>query len=70
LLVVFALVNRPYILDLLPRKSVVGRFLDAGFDVYLIDWGIPTHADRHLTLDSYINGYMLNVVDYLRERTV
>jgi polyhydroxyalkanoate synthase len=69
LVFVFALVNRPYILDLIPRKSVVAQFVRAGFDVYLIDWGKPTHADRHLTLDSYVNGYMLNVVDYLRQRS-
>jgi polyhydroxyalkanoate synthase len=69
LVFVFALVNRPYILDLLPQKSVVGQFLKAGFDVYLIDWGAPTHADRRLTLDSYVNGYLRNVVDFLRERT-
>ena len=65
---VFALVNRPYILDLLPHKSVVGQFMRAGFDTYLIDWGVPTHADRHLTLESYINGYMRNVFDVVRSR--
>ncbi len=69
LLIVFALINRPYILDLLPNKSVVRHFVDAGFDTYLIDWGVPTHADRHLTMETYINGYLLNVVDYLGERT-
>jgi polyhydroxyalkanoate synthase len=37
LLVVYALINRPYILDLQPDKSVVRRFLEDGFDVYLID---------------------------------
>ncbi len=68
LVIVFALVNRPYILDLLPHKSVVAGFVDAGFDTYLIDWGAPTHADRHLTLETYINGYLMNVADYLRER--
>ena len=47
LVLVFALVNRPYILDILPDKSVVGHFVNAGFDTYLIDWGRPTHADRH-----------------------
>ncbi len=66
---VFALVNRPYILDILPNKSVVGQFVRAGFDTYLIDWGIPTHSDRHLTLETYINGYLANVLDYLEERT-
>jgi len=69
LVFVFALVNRPYILDLLPHKSVVRHFVDAGFDTYLIDWGYPTYADRHLTLESYINGYMLNVVEHVQERT-
>jgi polyhydroxyalkanoate synthase len=69
LVFVFALVNRPYILDILPNKSVVRHFVKAGFDTYLIDWGAPTHADRHLTLESYINGYLLNVVNYLRERS-
>ena len=69
MLFVFALVNRPYILDILPGKSVVNHFVRAGFDTYLIDWGVPTYADRHLTLDTYVNGYMLNVIDYLAERT-
>lgn len=69
LVFVFALVNRPYILDLKEGRSVVSHFVKAGFDTYLIDWGSPTHADRHLSLDDYINGYMANVVDFLRERT-
>ncbi len=66
---VFALVNRPYILDILPHKSVVSHFVDAGFDTYLIDWHRPTHADRHHTLDTYINGYLQNIIDHLIERT-
>jgi polyhydroxyalkanoate synthase subunit PhaC len=69
LLFVFALVNRPYILDILPNKSVVRHFVKAGFDTYLIDWGRPSLADRHLNLDSYINGYLRNVVRYLQKRT-
>jgi polyhydroxyalkanoate synthase len=69
LLFVFALVNRPYILDLVPGKSVVEHFVRAGFDTYMIDWGVPTHADRHLTLDDYVNGYMLNVVEFLQARS-
>lgn len=69
LLFVFALVNRPYILDLKEGKSVVAHFIERGFDTYLIDWGVPTSADRHLRLEDYINGYMDNCVDYLCERT-
>ena len=69
LVFVFALVNRPYILDLMPGRSVVEQFLRAGFDTYLVDWGVPTHADRHLTLDTYVNSYLHNCVDFLGERT-
>lgn len=69
LVFVYALVNRPYILDLKKGRSVVANFVEAGFDTYLVDWGVPTPADRHLTLDDYINGYILNVMDFLRERT-
>jgi len=67
LVFVFALVNRPYILDLKEGKSVIEHFVKRGFDTYLIDWGVPTDADRNLTLDDYINGYMPNVLDYVRE---
>jgi polyhydroxyalkanoate synthase len=66
---VFALVNRPYIVDLKEGRSVVAHFVNAGFDTYLIDWGTPTRAERFLTTDDYVNGYMDNVVNYLRERT-
>jgi polyhydroxyalkanoate synthase len=69
LVFVFALVNRPYILDLKPNKSVVSHFIREGFDTYLVDWGVPTDADRHLTLDSYVNGYLLNIVEHVKERT-
>jgi poly[(R)-3-hydroxyalkanoate] polymerase subunit PhaC len=69
LVVVFALVNRPYILDLKAGRSVVSHFVESGFDTYLIDWGVPTHADRHVTFEDYVNGYILNVMDHVRERT-
>lgn len=69
LVFVYALVNRPYIMDLKKGRSVVASFVEAGFDTYLIDWGIPTPADRHLTLEDYINGYLVNVMDFLRERS-
>jgi polyhydroxyalkanoate synthase len=69
LVFVYALVNRPYILDLKKGRSVIANFVEAGFDTYLVDWGIPTSADRHLMLDDYINGYLVNVLHFLRERT-
>jgi polyhydroxyalkanoate synthase len=64
-LVCFALVNRPYILDLQPNRSVIRQLLKRGFDVYLIDWGIPTAADRTLRLQDYVCGFMKNVVNFV-----
>ncbi|MCX9010098.1 MAG: class III poly(R)-hydroxyalkanoic acid synthase subunit PhaC [Candidatus Methanoperedens sp.] len=69
ILIAYALVNRYYILDLQPDKSVIKKLLDEGFDVYIIDWGYPSGADRYLTIDDYVNGYMDNAVDKIRERS-
>jgi polyhydroxyalkanoate synthase len=67
ILIVYALINRPYILDLQPDRSVVRRLLEAGFDVYLIDWGEPSSLDESLTLDDYVNRYIDNCVDVVAE---
>lgn len=68
ILIVYALINRPYILDLQPDRSVVRRFLEQGFDVYLIDWGEPSTLDASLTLGDYVTRYIDNCVDAIRER--
>ena len=66
-LIVYALVNRYYILDLQPDKSVVRKLLEDGLDVYIIDWGYPSGVDRYLTIDDYVNGYLDNAVEKVRE---
>jgi polyhydroxyalkanoate synthase len=68
LLVVYALINRETMLDLQPGRSVVQTFLDHGLEVYMIDWGYPTRKDRFLGFDDHINGYMDDVVDFIRNR--
>ncbi len=65
--IVYALVNRPYILDLQPDRSVIRHLLDAGFEVYLVDWGEPSILDRTLTLDDYVNRYIDNCVQAVQE---
>lgn len=69
ILIVYALVNRPYILDLIPGRSVVEILLAAGLDIYLIDWGTPGSADQWTTLDRYINGYIHRCVQRVKEAT-
>jgi len=65
-LIVYALVNRPYMADLQDGRSMVQGLLDTGLDIYLIDWGYPDSADRYLTLDDYINGYIDRCIDVIR----
>ena len=67
-LIVYALVNRPYIMDLQDGRSLVQGLLGAGLDVYLLDWGYPDKDDAALTLDDYINRYLDNSVDAIRQR--
>jgi polyhydroxyalkanoate synthase len=54
--------------DLQADRSMVRNLLAQGEDVYLIDWGYPDGADRWLTLDDYLNGYLDRCVDAVCER--
>ncbi len=58
LLLVFALMNRPYIMDLRPGHSFVEFMLQRGYDVYLLDWGAPGIEDKDLKFDDYTLEYM------------
>ena len=54
LLLVFALINRPEIFDLRPGGSLVEYLLDEGFDLFLVDWGVPDEEDAEMGLDDYV----------------
>ena len=58
LLLVFALMNRPYILDLRPGHSFVEYMVNQGYDLYLLDWGAPGPEDKNLKFDDYTLDYM------------
>jgi polyhydroxyalkanoate synthase len=53
-LLVFALINRPDVFDLRPGHSFVEFLLDEGFDVYLLDWGVPDDEDADTGLEYYV----------------
>jgi polyhydroxyalkanoate synthase len=53
-LLVFALINRSYIYDLRPGGSFVEFLLDAGYDVWLLDWGVPGDEDADLGIEYYV----------------
>lgn len=66
LLISYALVNRPYMVDLQDDKSIVRNLLARGEDVYIVDWGYPDRSDRFLTLEDYIERFLGGAVDHLR----
>jgi polyhydroxyalkanoate synthase subunit PhaC len=69
ILVVYALINRSYVLDLQPDKSWIRSLLSQGFDVYLVDWKAPTVADKYVSFDDYINCYIDDCVEALLKKT-
>ncbi len=62
LLLVYALINKPYIFDLQPGKSLIEHLLAAGFDVYLLDWGTPGPEDAGTTFNDYAHIYLRRAV--------
>ncbi len=69
LLVVYSLINRYYILDLIPNASVINNLLQQGFDVFATDWGIPGTYDKEMTLEDYSHEYIENAIDKIKEIT-
>lgn len=67
ILLVPSLINKYYILDLLPKKSYVEFLVNCGFSVYLIDWGVVDDADRFLTLEKYIEDYLHKAVEEINK---
>jgi polyhydroxyalkanoate synthase len=66
-MICYALVNRPYMMDLQPDRSLIRRLLDRGVDVYLIDWGYPDGADRFLEVRDYVQRYLPRCVEAVCE---
>jgi polyhydroxyalkanoate synthase len=68
-LVCYALIGRYQMIDLEQERSFVKKLLAQGLDVYVIDWGKPKRAQRWLSIDDYVNGYLDDCVDVVRERS-
>jgi len=69
LLIVWSLINRSYILDLQPDRSVVRRLLEDGHDVYMISWNDPSILDTQLQMHDYVDRYIDNCVAVIQERS-
>jgi class III poly(R)-hydroxyalkanoic acid synthase PhaC subunit len=69
-LVIYAFINRHYILDLLPEVSVVRNLLNqGGLDLFATDWGTPSAYDKTLTIGHFVNRYIDKSVDFIRKIT-
>src|SRR5690348_11122091 len=68
LMIVYALVGRFTMADLQEDRSFIRNLLQAGLDLYVVDWGMPTRADRWLSFDDYVNTYMDEFVSVICER--
>ena len=69
ILICYALVNRQYMMDLQSDRSLIRNLLGQGLDIYIIDWGYPDHGDRYVTMEDYIDVYLDDCVEVVRERT-
>lgn len=68
-LLLYALINKPYIMDFEKDESFAQGLLEEDLDVYLLDWGDPTRDEKYLTLDNYIQWYLHGSVKKIYERT-
>jgi len=62
ILIVYALINRPYVLDLMPGNSLIEYLCDEGYDVYMLDWGVPGDEDAEMSFEDYVLDYIPRVV--------
>ena len=63
LLLVMSLASRVYVLDLMKGQSLVEYLIDRGFDVYMIDWGVPRPADAALRLEDYVLDFLPECIE-------
>lgn len=68
-LLIPSLVNRAYILDLTPRRSLARHLAAKGLRVFLMDWGAPGAAEQDFTLTDYIAGRLERALDAITHAT-
>ena len=68
-LLVMATTNRGYIFDMVPGQSLVAYLLDAGFDVFMLEWEPPSRQEWTLTFESYVLDFLPAAVARIAEET-
>lgn len=57
------------IYDLFPGRSLVKYLLARGFDVYLIDWGVPGFKHTHYNLHTYVAELLPGLLEKIRRHS-
>lgn len=68
-LLVMATTNRGYIFDMVPGQSFVEFLLNAGYDVFMVDWEVPRPDERHLGIEDYVGDFLPSAVAKVAEVT-
>lgn len=68
-LLVYSLIGRHTMTDLQEDRSLVRNLLNQGVDLWVVDWGNSSRADRWLTVDDYVSGYIDDCVQAMSEAT-
>ena len=69
LLYVPPLVNRFYMIDLVPRQSLVKWLVDEGRTVFVISWVNPTEKHKDKGVGDYVLEGIVTAVEQVRKRT-
>lgn len=69
ILLVMATTNRGYIFDMVPGQSLVEYLLDAGFDVFMLDWEAPRQDERRLRLQDYVLDFLPSAIARVQAET-
>lgn len=63
LVILHGLIGRQTITDLEPERSLVRRLIAGGVDLFVMDWGNPNRADRHLDIADYALDWLGEALD-------
>ena len=63
ILVVPSLINRFYVLDLLPERSFLRHLAGRGLRPLVVDWGAPGSEERKFDLTDYVAGRLESAFD-------
>lgn len=66
LVLVSPLAVNMYIYDLFPDRSLVKYLRAQGFELYMIDWGVPSVRHNHFTLAVYYRDWMPKLLEQVR----